>query len=543
MQEPKIRVVAYVRVSTKGQSLDRQIEEIEKYAAENNYIIEKYFEDKVSSIKVSIDKRNGFNKLKKYLFDNRNTAKTLLVHEVSRLGRKNFEVQNVIEDFSQKRVNIHIMDMRLSTLNENGIKSPESNIIISILASMAENENRLLSDRIKGGLLSSAKKGLAFSEKITGYKKGKDGKPLIDPSQAPIVRRMYELASNNTTLYFITKKIKEEFGKEFGSKTISGIIKNPFYKGTRMYLGEPIPVDPIVDIELWESANNFLNTRKVFTKRYQVNVNVVEGKIDCYKCGNPMYQVVIKKGRSDMFKCSKKCSRVTVNRPWLYEMIRYVVEKHTKKVNDKKFKNSLNKQIKENQELEADLVRQKDSTESAQLRNYDMFLKGKIKETIYDKTNENYTKDLNYISLQLNECQKRITSYKKALKTEPKHFSNDLKTFKVQIQELLHYIEVSEDFVIINIENLVNYKITQLSGTEIGWLKRKYNGEGMMYRSPFNTGIEIKNIFSDEDLQSLAAEQINPNFQDEIQQYLESEDYKNKINNSGSLGGSNNKSI
>ncbi len=511
MQKPKIKAVAYLRVSTKGQSLDRQEEEIEKYAIENGYIIEKYFKDKVSSMKVSIDKRTGFNKLKEYLFDANNKVETLLVHEVSRLGRKSFEVHNVIEEFSQKRVNIHIMDMRQSTLNENGIKKPESNIIISILASMAENENRLLSDRIRGGLLTSAKQGLAFSDKITGYKKGKDGKPTIDEEQELIVRRIYELAENNTTLYFISKAIKKEFKKEINSKTISGIIKNPFYKGDRKYLGETIPVPPIVTKETWYNANEFLNKRKVFTKRYRVNVNLVEGKIECYKCGNTMHQVVIKKGRSDMFKCSKKCSRVTVNRPWLYEMIRYVVEKHTKKVNDKKFKNDLNKQIKENEQLEADLLRQKDITESAQLRNYDMFLKGKISEAIYDKTGERYVKELKNISLQLNECQKKVESYKKALKTKPKHFSNDLKTFKVQIQDILESVEVNDSYVIINIGNVVLYEIPQLSGTKIGWANRKYKGEGMVFKSPFTTGIKVRGYVTDEQLEMMINNELNEN--------------------------------
>jgi len=44
------------------------------------------------------------------------------------------------------------MDLSISTLDSNGNKSVESSIIISILGSMAENETRLLADRIKSGL-------------------------------------------------------------------------------------------------------------------------------------------------------------------------------------------------------------------------------------------------------------------------------------------------------------------------------------------------------------------------------------------------------
>ena len=134
--------------------------------------------------------------MKSFVLDEKNNVKNLLVHEVSRLGRKNFEVQNTIEEFYQHKINIHFKDLSLSTHDENGLKSPESSIIISILASMAENENRLLVDRIKSGLLNSARKGLAFSDKITGYEKGLDGKPVIDENDAPLVRRMYELAAS-----------------------------------------------------------------------------------------------------------------------------------------------------------------------------------------------------------------------------------------------------------------------------------------------------------------------------------------------------------
>lgn len=532
----QIKAVAYLRVSTKDQNLDRQREELEKYASDNNYIIEKYFEDKISSTKVSINKRTGFNKLKTFLFDDNNEIKSLIIHEVSRLGRKNFEVHNVIHEFSENKINIHFMDLKLSTLNENGFVNPESNIIISILSSMAENENRLLSKRIRGGLLTSAKKGFAFSSKITGYKKGKDKRPKIDELEAPMVNRMFELAQNGTTLYFISKAINKEFKREFNSKTISGIIKNPFYKGERRYLNEVVPPVPaIVTREVWKKANDFLNSRKVFTKRYRVNVNVVEGKIECYKCGSPMYQVVIEKGRTNMFKCSSKCSKISVNRPWLYEMLRYVVEKHAEKVNNQKFKNSLDKQITENDILEKELIKEKSILEEAQLKNYDRLLRGKVNESVYEKTNHNYTKELNNLTFQINECGKKLKSYREALKNKPKHFSNDLKTFKVQVKDLLHCVEVNDDFIIINIENLVQYRIPQLSGSEIGWAKRKYTGEDYMFNSPFITGINIKNCINDDDLESMIDEQISNN-SSLVDNYLESPEHKKEVKNIKSLG-------
>lgn len=301
------KAVIYVRVSSKQQDFNRQIEELEEYARQKKFKVVKCFKDVISASKASLEDRPELSKLKQYLNASDN-VKNVLVHEVSRLGRKNIDVHKIIEEFCQLGVNIHIKDLDKSILDENGNKNPESNLIISILASMAENETRLLSFRIKSALLSSARKGLAFSPKINGYNKGIDGKPVIDEEVAPIIRRIFDLASKETTLYFISKKIKVEFNSDFGTKTISGIIKNPFYKGERQYLGETIPVDAIVDQKTWELANRFLASRKKFTTRYRVHENILEGRIDCYECGNPMHQYVIKKNRTNMFKCSKGCS-------------------------------------------------------------------------------------------------------------------------------------------------------------------------------------------------------------------------------------------
>jgi DNA invertase Pin-like site-specific DNA recombinase len=525
--------IAYVRVSSKQQNVSRQIEELKEYASKKGYTIDKYFEDTVSGTKSIMGERKGFKKLKAYLSNEKNKTKNLFIHEVSRLGRKNFEVQNAIEEFFKIGVNIHFLDLEKSTLDEHGNKKPDSNLILSILGSMAENENRLLADRIKSGLLNSAKQGLAFSDKITGYKKGEDKRPIIDEDEAPMVRRMYELASEKTTLYFITKKIESEFGKTLGSKTISGIIKNPFYKGERKYLGETILVDKIVGKELWETANSFLSSRKNFTKRYRVNENIVEGKIACDKCDKPLYQIV-NKGRSDMFKCAHGC-KVSVNRPWLYEMIRYVINKHTKHLNDKEFKKDLHKKIEENQQFILELKENEEENESAQILNYEKFLKNKVKEHIYEKANTNFERELKNIEKQLKESTTKNSSYRQALKSKPQHFSFDLKTFKVQIQDILNKVEVNSEFVTININDMVNYTIPQLGGTKIGWIKKKNKGKKMIFENPFDSGIKIKNFINDEDLDVMVNNEIY-DFDDDIETHFKSDEYKENMKELGSLG-------
>ena len=493
----KERAISYVRVSSKHQDLDRQINELDEFSKTKNLRLVKCFKDTSSASKSFINEREGFNNLKDYLELNKN-VKHVLVHEVSRLGRKNFEVQNVIEEFYQLGVNIHFRDLNISTLDNLGNKSAESSIIISILGSMAENETRLLAERIKSGLLNSAKKGLAF-KKITGYFKGLDGRPEINKDEAPIVKRMFELASEEVSLYFISKKIEQEFNRVYHPKTVSGIIKNPFYKGERKYLKETILVDKIVDAETWQKANDYLSSRKMFTKRYRVNENIVEGKIVCHGCNSTMYQFVASKSRADLFKCSQSCS-ISVNRPWLYEMIRYVVHKHTEKIKDKEFKVNLKDKIDENEQLLKDFLISKNKLERAQLNNYEKYLLNNVKESIYEHMNSKFEKELTRIELNLNDCNKKKKSYLLALQIKPQHYSDDLKTFKIQIKNILKEVEVGKDFVTININDVLKYTIPQINPTKLGWIRRKSKGEKMIFQSPFDTGIRVRNVISDEDL-------------------------------------------
>jgi len=200
---------------------------------------------------------------------------------------------------------------------------------------MAENETKQLGSRIRSGLYENAKKGKAFNPIVTGYDRGEDGRAVINEQQAIFVKRIFELKAEETSSYFINKALKKELGIDVHAKTIDGIVQNPIYKGERKYLGETIPITPIVTPELWQQANDYLKSRrKTTSKRYRKHENVVEGKIFCDNCNKVMYQMVVR--RINTFKCFK-CG-VTVNRPWLYAMIKFVVEAHKDKVNTDKFK-------------------------------------------------------------------------------------------------------------------------------------------------------------------------------------------------------------
>ena len=502
---------AYVRVSSTKQDVKRQEDALQVYAKERGFKITKTFGDVISSTKKGIDERVEFNKLKKLLTSDNNNIKHLFIHEISRLGRKTIEILKAIEEFADHGVNVHFQDLKLSTLNDDGTKKLDSSIIIPILSTMAENETRQLGDRIRSGLQSHAMQGRNFNSIVTGYDRNEQGYATINKEQANRVELIFELTAKQTTPYFVAKEVEEKFGVSMHTKTIQGIVRNPIYKGERRYKGHVIEAPAIVTKELWERANDYQSSRyKPTSMRVNKHVNVVEGKILCDYCKQLMYQVMIQKARSNKYSCFGKngCKEKTnVNRPWLIAMIRYVVEVHKDKANTEEFKSDLNLNIKRTKTQLEEAEQRLEGAIRASTNNAEMLARERINEATFNSLDTKFKKEMETLRSQIEVHKAKIKSYKKALKSKPQHYSDDLATFKEQVRDILYEVEVGKDYVRINLENVIIYKIPKPTPTQIGWHTRKKQP----FKTPFETGIEVVNVLSDEDMPSFIDEQTKPN--------------------------------
>ena len=153
--------VIYVRVSSKGQDYTRQIEELKSYC------LSKGIEDYI----ILKEKVSGYNGTRKE-WDNlkgmvsRGEVQNILIWEISRLGRRIVELITFIEDCSNKGINIHIHNIGLDSLSNEGKKNPYTSLILSVLANLAEMESERLSERIKSGLHHRKEiKGLSIGRK------------------------------------------------------------------------------------------------------------------------------------------------------------------------------------------------------------------------------------------------------------------------------------------------------------------------------------------------------------------------------------------
>ena len=168
---------AYIRVSTDKQTLENQKHKILEFAFNKKIQIEDFIEVEVSS------RKNQKERLIEDLFLKLKENDTLVVTELSRLGRNMLEILNLIEKFNSKNIKlIFINQPELSTDN-----SALSNLLISIYGYFAQTEREIISERTKQGLAVARAK-----VKILGRQKGQIVKSMYDEHKDKI-EELYKL--------------------------------------------------------------------------------------------------------------------------------------------------------------------------------------------------------------------------------------------------------------------------------------------------------------------------------------------------------------
>ena len=156
MSNPKIPVAILVRVSTLKQENDRQISELQAYADSKGFDVVEICQEQVSGNAEECD-RHGLHRVEELA--RAGVIKKVLVHEVSRLARRNSIAHGFIETLEELKVSLYWHQQGIETLLPNGKRNPAAGIMFALLAEMARAERETLSERIKSGLAEARRKG------------------------------------------------------------------------------------------------------------------------------------------------------------------------------------------------------------------------------------------------------------------------------------------------------------------------------------------------------------------------------------------------
>ena len=277
-------------------------------------LVEGYIDEGLSGI--STKKRENFNRM----IDDAATDKFDLVitKEISRFARNTLDSIQYTRQLLSYGVGVFFQNDNINTFDE------DSELRLSIMSSIAQDELRKLSSRVKFGHQQAIKSSVVLgNSRIFGYTKA-DGRLVIDETEATMVRELFELyatgeySMKQIEKIFWDKGYRNHNGNKIAHTTMSNMISNPKYKG--YYVGNKVKVvdmftkkqkflppeewvmfkdetgeivPAIVSEELWDKANVILKRRSEDVKARQGicnHANLLTGKLWCTQCGQPYYR-------------------------------------------------------------------------------------------------------------------------------------------------------------------------------------------------------------------------------------------------------------
>jgi DNA invertase Pin-like site-specific DNA recombinase len=159
--EPKksksVPVAILARVSTDKQNTARQIHELQQVATENGWEVIEIIETAGLSGNAKEGDRHDLSRVRELAAAKK--IRKVLVHEVSRLARRNSTAHKFLEEMEALGVSLYWHAQRIETLLSNGKRNPAASIMFSLLAEMARSERETLVERINSGLAKARREG------------------------------------------------------------------------------------------------------------------------------------------------------------------------------------------------------------------------------------------------------------------------------------------------------------------------------------------------------------------------------------------------
>ena len=150
--------VIYARVSSAGdrQSTERQVKDLSDYAMYKKMEIQKVFEEHISGAKKN-EERPVLCEAIQYCKEH--CISTLLVSELSRMGRNAFEVLASVKELIDSGINLYIQKEQFNLLGDNGKPSLFAPIMLATLSTCAQLEHESITFRLQSGRKQYIAKG------------------------------------------------------------------------------------------------------------------------------------------------------------------------------------------------------------------------------------------------------------------------------------------------------------------------------------------------------------------------------------------------
>lgn len=233
-----LNVAAYCRVSTRYEQQENSFEAqvnyfTEKIAANPLWNYAGIYSDQGKTA-TSTKTRDSFNDMLEDCYLGK--IDLILTKSISRFARNTVDFLRIIRELKEHHVRIIFEKENIDTMDSSG------ELLITILSSQAQEESRNLSENTRWGIVRKYEQGIIQINhtKFLGYTKDSEGRLVIVPEEAEIVRKIYDLYLQGLGLYKIAKILEHEEIKtvtgntKWQSSVIGTMLTNEKYIGDAM---------------------------------------------------------------------------------------------------------------------------------------------------------------------------------------------------------------------------------------------------------------------------------------------------------------------
>ena len=303
------RAAAYTRVSVMNneteKSLKNQTSYYEQLIRSNpDYIFHKVYTD--NGLTGTKDTRAGFQMMMK---DARNHKFDILITKsVTRLARNTVTFLSTVRELKSLGIDIYFEKENLHSI------SPDGELMLTLIAMYAEEEARSVSDNIHWSYEKRFIKGEGVMKRLYGYQLI-DGRYEVDPFEEEVVKAIYQVFLNGSSIYGITKGLNDDgikgpTGGAWNTEAVGFILRNEKYTGNMLlqktyvpdfrdkkvvrnkgqwkqyYVEDTHPA--IITKETFDAVQEELKRRAEIIRKTPNKVspdNLFYGKVICAECG------------------------------------------------------------------------------------------------------------------------------------------------------------------------------------------------------------------------------------------------------------------
>lgn len=234
-EKPKLRVAAYCRVSTETEEQATSYEtQIDHYTAYINghpdwTLAGVFADDGISG--TNTKKRDEFNRMIDECMAG--NIDMIVTKSISRFARNTLDCLKHIRQLKEKNIPVYFEKENINTMDSKG------EVLLTIMASLAQQESQSLSQNVKLGLQYRYQQGQiqVNCTRFLGYTKDENKHLVVVPEEAKIVRRIYREYLEGASMLKIARGLEADGilngagNAHWHTSNISQILRNEKYIG------------------------------------------------------------------------------------------------------------------------------------------------------------------------------------------------------------------------------------------------------------------------------------------------------------------------